>query len=910
MQRDTQRTGSPHGPLRLAIAAGAVTVAFAGWLVLEVGGPWTTTAVDDLGELAAALVAGIACVRRASREPVRGRRSWQLLAASAFAWAAGEAVWSFEELVRGREVPFPSLADVGFLAAVPLAVAALLSFPGGPVDAAGRFRALLDGLLVGCSILLVSWAHVLAPIYEGTDAGVFATALSLAYPLGDIVVVTIVVVVALRPSAAGSRRPLALVGSGLLALAVADTAFAYLTEAGEFGNGNVLDTGWVAGFLLIALGAAWPATPPSQAGAAPRVAKRTVLLPYASVLVAFAITVLESVHGHLDPFLVVNGFALFGLLAARQFLVLLENLSLNRDLEAKVEARTAEVRDRDARFAALVRRSSDLVSIVTPDSVVQYQSPSIERVLGWSPDEVVGSRFTRLIHPADLPRWRAALAEAAGPRGSASLEWRVRHRDGSWRHLETTVSNLLDEPGVVGIVLNARDVTERKALEHQLRHNAFHDPLTGLANRALFRDRLEHALSVSDRHRRTVAVLFLDLDDFKAVNDGRGHGTGDDLLVAFAARLRHAVRASDTIARMGGDEFAILLEYGDSEAEAVRAAERVLDALRTPFALGRGEVATQASIGIATGIGAEDAEDLMRNADVAMYVAKTTGKGRYEVFRPEMHSSVVERLRLEADLRSAIDREELTVHYQPIVDLDTGQAVAVEALARWSHPERGDVPPSVFIPVAETTGLIGRLGVWLLRRACADASPWRTTDGAPVALSVNLSVRQLTEEGLVAEVRDALEATSFDPDRLTLEITESVLLDYADPVIERLQALKGLGVRLAIDDFGTGYSSLGYLQRLPVDELKIDRSFVTGLPSDPEHAAIVRTILSLAEQFHLRTVAEGVEAPEELDELRAMGCTRAQGFHMARPMPASEVAAALTAVTTTRPTEAARSSSG
>ena len=881
---------------RRAIAVLAGVVVFAWWVGFDIGGARVAGHVDNLGELVAALVAAVACGTRTRRETGSSRRGWALLAASSAVWGLGQAVWTYYDLFLGVETPFPSVADIGFLAAVPLGVAGLLCFGSMGRRGSAPVRMVLDSLLVACSVLFVSWAVVLGPVYRAGEGSALAQVLSLAYPLGDVMTITVVVLVAARLPIGAGRRSMGLVAAGLLAIAVSDSAFAYLTQLGTFGTMNVLDTGWFAGFLLIALGATcrptagedpWEGRPSatSRAGA---------LFPYVPGAVALAAGLVTAARGDLDRFLTVDGFVLLGLLGARQYLSLMDNVSLSRELEAKVEARTSELREREARFAALVRRSSDLVSIVTPDGTVLYQSPSIEKALGHSADSIIGSDLTRLVHPDDRARWRSAVAQMSAQRdGPVVLEWRMWHADGSWHVLETTVSNLLDEPSVQGLVLNARDITERNALEEQLRHNAFHDPLTGLANRALFRDRLEHALAASRRHHRAVAVLFVDLDDFKAVNDGNGHDAGDELLVCVADRLRTAVRQSDTIARLGGDEFAILLEHADGESEAVRVAGRVLAALEETIDAPFGPVAVRASLGIATALAETDAEELMRNADVAMYAAKSAGKGRFEVFRPAMHEALVNRLQIEADLRVAVDGDQMTVYYQPIVALETGAIVAVEALLRWRHPTRGLVGPNEFIPVAEATGLIVPIGDWLFRTACAQVAGW-TASGIPLSLSVNLSARQLNEPGLVVSIREALASSGVDPGRLTLEITESMLLDGAESVMRRFYELKAMGVRLSIDDFGTGYSSLAYLQRLPVDEVKIDRSFVSGILSDTKDAGVVETIVSLARNFHLETVAEGVEWLAQASELRSMGCSRAQGFLMAQPMPAAELAERLT----------------
>ena len=890
---------------RAAIGAGAGTVAFLVWMWLRLGGTDVTTGVDDLGELVAAAVAGVACLAVSRRHTGRSRRTWVLLGLSAFSWAAGEAVWSWYELVRGVDVPFPSLADVGYLGAVPLAVAAVLAFPTAPARATSRARAMLDACLIAASLLFVSWALVLGPVYRGGSGAVLDQVLSLAYPAGDVVIVAIIVIAAARVPR-GGRAPLVLVGAGLVAMAVADSAFAYLTQIGSYASGNLVDTGWFAGYALLALGALRSTDRPGPEMT--RAVRARVLLPYVPAVLAFGTAVGMEITGTpFGPFLRYNGLALIALLTVRQLLALLENTALNKDLEAKVESRTAELARREARFAALVQHSSDVVSLVGLDGVVRYQSPSVERMFGWRPEEVSGRHVTTLLHPGDAHVWQAAVARVTNHvDADVTVEWRLRHRDGSWRHVEAIVTNLLDETAVGHLVVNSRDVTERKLLEEQLRHQAFHDSLTGLANRALFRNRLEHALARQDRERRPLAVLFVDLDDFKSVNDGRGHGVGDDLLAAVGARFQTAVRSADTVARMGGDEFAVLLESMQKPEEAFVAAERVLHSFEEPFDVDGAELFIGASIGVAIGDGSvDDADELIRNADVAMYVAKGAGKGRYEVFRSSMQETVLERLQLEIDLRRAIEHGELAVHYQPIVDLASQQIVGVEALVRWHHPERGLVPPSVFIPIAEATGLIVPIGEWVLGRACRDVRSWEDNFAAatPLSLSVNVSALQLDEPGLVDVITSTLVASGLAPDRLTLEITESALMRDVDGSVEALLAIKRLGVRVAIDDFGTGYSSLSYLRRLPIDVLKIDQSFVSVIARGPEEAGLVRTIVNLARELRLDTVGEGIEEVDQLEELTAMGCRLAQGYYFARPVPAAQLEAMLTGSATIAPAE-------
>jgi diguanylate cyclase (GGDEF)-like protein len=434
--------------------------------------------------------------------------------------------------------------------------------------------------------------------------------------------------------------------------------------------------------------------------------------------------------------------------------------------------------------------------------------------------------------------------------------------------------------------------SQRKALECELAHRAFHDPLTELPNRALLAERLGQALARGTRSGRTAAVLCIDLDDFKVVNDSLGHRLGDHLLVSVAQRLRACVRPGDTAARLGGDEFAVLLEDLNCEDEAVGVAERFLDRLQEPFVLEGHEVFVGASVGIAGSRGTDSLpDDVLREADVAMYAAKRKGKGHYVLFDLAMQTRPRERLALERDLRWALQRGEFRLHYQPIVDLVSGEIQGVEALLRWQHPERGLVPPNEFIPLAEETGLIVPIGRWVLLEACMQLQAWQP--GADLFVSVNLAARQFMDPGLVEDVAAAPRPTApagLPPACLKLEITESAAMEAGIGTLQTFQALKGLGVQLAIDDFGTGYSSLSYLKRFPVDTLKIDRSFVDGLGQDPQDTAIVQSVIALARSLSLSVTAEGIETPRQLEELVALRCDEGQGYYFARPQPSEAVA--------------------
>ncbi|HEX3160653.1 MAG TPA: EAL domain-containing protein [Gemmatimonadaceae bacterium] len=442
------------------------------------------------------------------------------------------------------------------------------------------------------------------------------------------------------------------------------------------------------------------------------------------------------------------------------------------------------------------------------------------------------------------------------------------------------------------VIVTGVDVTDRRRLEEQLAHRAFHDSLTDLANRALFRDRVSAALERASEDGPRVAVLFIDLDDFKDVNDSLGHGAGDRLLQAVAGRLLNATRGCDAVARLGGDEFAILLEGVREEREAVIVAERVSRAMRAPFAVDGTEASVGTSIGIAIANPTHTTDELLRDADVAMYLAKAGGKGRYALFVPGMQVETFDRLEMETDLRAAVQHEQLEVHYQPIVRLESGVMDGVEALARWNHPERGSIPPSEFIPLAEETGIIVPLGRLVLRTACRQARAWRDQHPAArtLTLTVNISARQFQDAGLVHDVRAALRESGFPAEQLVLEITESALIRDIPGTIATLHALKALGLRIAIDDFGTGYSSLGYLQRFPIDILKIDKSFVDAVGMGSDDPVLARTIIFLGDRLQMCTVAEGIEDARQIEGLRFLGCELGQGFHFSRPLPGAELA--------------------
>ena len=502
---------------------------------------------------------------------------------------------------------------------------------------------------------------------------------------------------------------------------------------------------------------------------------------------------------------------------------------------------------------------------------------------GYSREEFLAKRVTDIRPEEDVPSLLTAVNELRPTLNKAGM-WQHRLKDGRIIDVDITAHRLMFA-GRDAVLVDVHDVTERNALEEQLRHQAFHDPLTRLANRPLFTDRVEHALAVPRHNGRGIAILLLDLDRFKTINDSLGHSTGDELLVAIGERIVGCLRSGDTAARLGGDEFVILLEDVAELSEATGLAARIIEELSAPFDLSGREVGIRASVGIVLHrTGPITADDLVRNADAAMYAAKSSGTGSWRVFEAAMHQAALQRLELEAQLRGAIDRDELILHYQPLIALADSEIVGFEALVRWQHPERGLVAPMEFVPVAEDTGFIIPIGTWVLEEACAATASWPArANGAPLQISVNLSARQLFDPQLVDTVRSIVSRHGLQAGQLTLEITESVLMEDTELAVLQLNALKQLGIQIAIDDFGTGYSSLGYLRSFPVDVLKIDKSFTDAVAVDVEGACFVQAILHLAQVLRVTTVAEGIEHEAQALRLRELGCDLAQGFFFGRP---------------------------
>jgi diguanylate cyclase (GGDEF)-like protein/PAS domain S-box-containing protein len=558
-----------------------------------------------------------------------------------------------------------------------------------------------------------------------------------------------------------------------------------------------------------------------------------------------------------------------------------------RDAEARVQAT-------ESRLAALVEHASDIVVVIRRDGRVTYASPAFLRVLGHAPGDLDDRDIIELVHPDDADSARSSARSVVHePGAAAAFVVRVRHAEGTWRHLEIVATNLLDNHAVAGIVLNARDVTDRVEAAALLRERAYHDDLTGLPNRALMLQRLRDSLRSARDKRLLVGVLFLDLDRFKVVNDSLGHAAGDELLREVARRIGEQVRPGDTVARLGGDEFVVIINDMARRSDAAHAARRLRRAIAEPIQLGHDTAVVTASVGIAVAEGEESPDDLLRDSDTALYRAKERGRDRAHVFDDHLREHVVRRLSVEQQLRRSLDAGHIELHYQPVVRLPDRRVVGAEALVRLRDDNGDLMMPGHFIAVAEDAGLIGRLGADVLARALVEAAAWTRRGDEIVSVGVNVSARQLTDSNFPHLVAEHLERSGLSPTHLYLELTESSLVD-ANPLTERsLRQISAMGVGLALDDFGTGFSSLAYLKRFPIDLVKIDRTFTDGLGVEDNDTAIVKATIALSHSLGIRVVAEGVETPEQLEMLTELGCDLVQGYHTGRPMPSVDFDARL-----------------
>ncbi|RST10856.1 EAL domain-containing protein [Streptomyces sp. WAC05950] len=889
--------------LILAVVSGGYAVGAA----LNWGSEEVAEIMGDFGLSAAGLLAAVSCYTYARTIDSRERPAWLLFAFSSLMGACGNAVWGWYEVVLGQDVPKPSLADFAFLCFAPPAIVGLLVLAKRPVTRAGWVCLGLDSWLIGGSLLTLSWslalAHAARTAQSGAPGSVPRAALSLAYPLLDIALVSMVLVLHFRRSE--TNRSAVNTAIAALALTVlSDALFTSPLLSAEYQSGQLLDAGWFAGSLLLAY-APWGARRIQQGPVPPGHPRRDrphsrpitgslpALTPYLAAAVCTLGILYNVVDGRkVDRMVVFTGCTVVLALVIRQGIMLLDNIALTQELAQK-----------ENHFRSLVQGSSDVIMIAAPTGTLRYVSPAAAGVYGREAEELVGTELATLIHPDDLGRVvhevRRFLAAPPTEEPTTRIECRFKSGGGEWLNVESTVNR---HQG--GLILNSRDVTERVRLQAQLQHSAEHDPLTDLPNRALFTRRVRQALTGRRAGDHSSAVLFIDLDGFKAVNDTIGHQAGDELLIEAARRLQDSVRAGDTAARLGGDEFAALILGDGSRDRSAREyqvreiADRLRNRLSQPYRIGGSEVRVAASIGVAFADPGITPSDLMRNADLAMYRAKAGGKDRVETYAPQMQAEVARKAELAGRLRTALHEGEFALLHQPVVSLATGEIAAVAAQARWRSAQGILFTPAEFLRVAEySEGAAGggsgagpdasrtaELGRWLLEEAVEQAAD-RQRAGHDVPVAVRMTAQRLLDSAMpLGTVEALLTRHGLPSGALVLELAVSDPRVPFDDLERRLAALHRLGVGIALDGFGSGYAAISALRRLPVDMLKLDRGLVEGVVESARLHKITAGLLRIANDLGMRSVADGVDLPEQVAALRAMGCTHGQGMAFSGPL--------------------------
>ena len=860
---------------RLRVRRALVTAAVLLLVMLEVLYP--DGGFGEVVYIGVLLGAGLLAIWGAMRRPREERVPWLWIASGVVLSGLGDLVWSIYVHVRGFE-PDVSAADLPWLLSYLAIVLGLLMLlrrarRGDRSDVDG----IIDMLVVGVVALVVIWqVSVQATVTDGSLAPE-ARAIWASYPILDAALLALVV----RTAVARVPGALVLVG-GVACWLFAD--FFYLLFPESTGWSAWLSAGWMVGAVLLATATWSRRTAPRPYRAPQTVGPLRLALAIAPLLVPPLIEVVTHRRGE-DP----NPWPL---LFASCVLAVLAFARSYRLLQA-AQAAHSELEDAARHFGALVQRSSDAAMVLEPDGTITYASPAVHDQFGYEPGELVGRIGWDLIHPDDIEATITAFMGVGDEPGRhISAEFRLLDASGRYRWVEEVVTNLLDEPAVHGLVANIRDITNRKTAEQQLERLAHVDELTGLPNRRRLADELGEMLTRDGR----VALLVVDLDQFKLVNDSRSHAVGDLLLGAVAKRLRDALGREAVIGRTGGDEFGIVIAGIDGADDARRWATRIKQALEEPIDLhASGTYSVSAGIGIALSTPRTTAQQLMQRADTAMYAAKGVGPGRTVVFDKQLRQMADEWVTVQSELRAALSNDELVVHYQPVVDLATDTVIGVEALVRWRHPTRGLLLPADFIPIAERSDLIDRIGAYVFEQACRDASWWARA-GHPMTVAVNVSATQLRDERVCNLIRTALYDSGLSPELLVVEITETAVMENAGRAMETLEAIRGLGVQVALDDFGTGYSSLAFLKSVPADIVKIDRSFVVDIERSATDRDIVGAVIHLAGVLGMTVVAEGIETEGQRQILRELGCTHAQGFLWSRAVEAEQVLASLAVV--------------
>lgn len=821
------------------------------------------------------------CWRIASHPDTQShaRRGWRLLGVAYLTYWIGNCIWNVYEGVLEIK-PFPSIADVFFLAFYPLALWALLRLSGSIPSNLDQAKFFADCACAGLSVVGVLWYLGLRYVEIDVEHGQTGALVSLAYPTADAMLMIAVVSAFLKRQYSRIGPALALIAGSVAALMAADLSFLIPAIEDTYSSGGLTDGLQQVSYGLAACAAVM------QLWSRPRVAAfvarpqgyRFQIFPYLAAALVYGLLLWE-VRGQWSTATGVLCIIAVGTTA----LVITRQILAAKEI-AELSLATAML-SAEARYKSLVRNSSDIVLVLDQGYRIIFATPSITHLFGIEPDAAIGRSVSELVHPDNaldaqtFCRDVVVNAERVGP-----VEWRLATYGEQDRFVEVLGSNLIADPSVSGLVLNLRDVTERRRLEEELKKLAFTDTLTLLANRNLFNEKLSSALAGIVPGKSVPVLIFVDLDNFKKINDTLGHGAGDKVLAIAAQRLIRATRTSDIVARLGGDEFAVLVADESSDIYVKSLADRFLDLLSTPFHLEGRRLNLSASIGITRGEQGLTPQEFMRNADLAMYRAKAQGKNRYALYETDMYDHLLHAVDLETGMQAGLEKGEFVPYFQPIIDLQTREIVGIEALARWHHPTQGTLLPATFIHIAEDCNLINRLGREVLFTTCRYVAQ-SLKSSSPARLrhvAVNVSGHQLQHLGLVDEVRAALVTHGLDPGILILEITESVLIHNVDLAIEQLTRLKSLGVKIALDDFGTGYSSLSHLHQFPIDIIKIDRSFVKSMNNN-EGSSLVGAIVGLATMLNLVVVAEGIEEIEQFEQLRQMSCQFGQGHYFGMP---------------------------